>query len=123
LLSLFKQSLFSLVQFVLFKELLGWFYLTWSGIGSNIEEVYVGEEVTFLHEFDGLRLSCDFLLKFEIIILLLEVSTTTSHILLVLVESVILGALAVLVNDLGFSFNDEVIPLLTFGFLLHLPNF
>ena len=118
-----ESSLLSLVEFVLFLQLLRWLNLTGSRFSGDIEKVYISLQKSFLHQRDRFRLCCNFLLKFKVVILFLEISSTSRHVLLVLIESICQRFLSILLNDLGLSLVNEFILLLSLRFLLHLSDF
>ena len=97
--------------------------LAWSCLGRDIVEIDVGLQKALLHELDRLILGSNLLLQFKIVVLLLEVSATASHVLLVLVKSIAERLLAVLVDNLSFSLIDKFIPLLALGLFQDLADF
>lgn len=116
-------ALLPLVQLVFFLKLLRGLDLRRRRFGCYVEEIDVGLQVTGLHELDALRLSCNLLLQFKIIVFFLEVSAAARHILLVLSKSVVQTLLAILLDGVALSLVDELVPLLLLGLLLHLPYF
>lgn len=117
-----KLPFFTFVEFVLFLQLLRGFDLRWGSFSGDVEEVYVCLDESLLEKFDRLSLSCDFFLKFEVVLLFLEVIATAIHELLISLESIGCGLLAILIKDLGFCFNYEFVFLLLLSLLLHLSH-
>ena len=89
LLVLLELQLLSFVQFVLLLKLGGWLNLTRSCVGSDVEEIDVGFQISLLHQFDRLGLSIHEFLQSGSVGFL-EIGSTPSHILFVLGESIIL---------------------------------
>lgn len=118
----YEFSLLSLVEFVFFLKFGRRLDFGWSSLSGDVEEVDVGLQVSLLHELDGLRPGCNFLLEFEIVVLLLEVGAATRHVLLVLREPIGQRLLAVFLNDLRFGLVDEFLLLFALGLLLDLPD-
>lgn len=75
LLGLLEPSLFPLVELVFLLQLGGGLDLTRGGLGSDVEEINVCLQESLLHELDGLGLSCNLLLQFKVVLLLLKVGT------------------------------------------------
>ena len=73
LLRLDESALLYSVELVFLLELLAGHDAARSGLSGDVEEVHIGLKVALLHELDGLRLGCNLLLKFEIVVLLLEI--------------------------------------------------
>ena len=119
---LLELVLLPLVELVLLLQLLRWLDLAWSRVSGDVEEVHVSLKVTFLHELDGLGSGCNLLLQFEIIVLFLEVSAGTCHVLLVLVKPVAERLLAVFLDDCSLSFLNKFLLLLDLRLFLDLPD-
>lgn len=96
--------------------------LTWSCVGCDIVKINIGLQVAFLHQFNRFTAGIYFILKFEIVIFLLEVRSTSCHVLLVLTESITQRLLSISINDSSLRFENELFTLLSFGFLLHLAD-
>lgn len=118
----YEFSLLSLVEFVFFLKFGRGLDFRWGTLRGDVEEVDVGLEVTLLHELDGLRPGCNFLLQFEIVVLFLEVGAATRHVLLVLREPIGQRLLAVFLDYLRFGLVDEFLLLFALGLLLDLPD-
>ena len=119
-----EPPLFSLVKLVLLLQLLRWHNLRRRRLSSDIEEIHIGLEVPLLHELDALRLSCNLLFKFKVVLsFFLEVGPTARHVLLVLGESVVQGLFPVFFNHLRFCFIQELVFFFPFRLFLHLPDF
>lgn len=118
----YEFSLLSLVEFVFFLQFGRRLDFRWGTLRGDVEEVDVGLQVALLHELDGLRPGCNFLLQFEIVVLLLEVGAATRHVLLVLREPIGERLLAVFLDNLRFGLVDEFLLLFALGLLLDLPD-
>jgi hypothetical protein len=104
-------------------ELLGRLDLAGGGFGSDVEKINVGLQETLLHKFDGLGFGCNFLFKLKVVFFFCEVSTASRHVLFVLAKPVVQRLFAVFLDDLGFSFIEELVLLLSLGFFLNLTDF
>lgn len=91
-------------------------------VRRDIVKVYVSLKVALLHQFNWLALGIDLVLQLEVVVLLLEIGTTSCHVLLMLVESVVERLLSILVNHTRLGFQNEFFPLLMFSFLQYLAN-
>ena len=118
----YEFSLLSLVKFVFFLKFGRGLDFRWGSLSGDIEEVDVGLQVSLLHELDRLWSGCNFLFKFEIVILLLEVGAATRHVLLVLRKTICQRLLAVFLDDLRFGLVDKFVLLFALGLLLDLPD-
>ena len=118
----YEFSLLPLVEFVFFLQFGRRLDFGWGTLRGDVEEVDVGLQVPLLHELDGLRPGCNFLLQFEIVVLLLEVGAAPRHVLLVLREPIGQRLLAVFLDYLRFGLVDEFLLLFALGLLLDLPD-
>jgi len=99
-----------------------WLDLTGRGLRRDVVEINVSLQVALLHELDRLELGIDLILQFIIVVFVLEVVATASHVLLVLVETVAQRLLAVFVDHGGLCFENELFALFPLSFLLYLTD-
>ena len=122
LLALVEFALLSLVELVFFLQLLRWLNLGGRSLGCYVEEIDVCLQISSLHELDRLGLSGNLLLQFKVIVLLLEVISASSHILLVLSEPIAETFFAILLKSLALGLIDKLVSLLLLRLLLDLTD-
>jgi len=125
----FLQILLALLELLLLTLLLSFVLIGVEGLDlarrrlrGDVVEVDEGLEVAHLYELDGLELGVDAVLQFIIVVLVLEIVAAAGHVLLVLVEAVAKGLLAVLVDHRRLRLQDELFALLALRLLLHLAH-